>query len=707
MKWKFSLFFLAAPFFLPAFRRLFTGGQVEGLGLLSDFCLGLLLFLVAWRSPPWLRGLLVTGWAVLQVIAIELLAAMQRLPSWQDIQYLLDPGFVVNSMAGLHLASPAWAVALLISALAACLVKLRPPSGKLVTGGLGLVFVLLVVQVGLSREFTALAPAARYNPMHWLIANAVSAPFLKKEVLSLKDLPPGLRQLDLSGDPMIERGHARNVLLVVLEGTSGVYHPEIREAMGLESHRAVDMTELIQTTAEAALIPDFVTHSHQTIRGLYSILCGDFSKFSYETSKAFELLQGNGERALDCLPARMAEEGWATHYLQGAGLTFMSKDRVMPVVGFEKVNGSEWFTGQGEGNFIWGVTDPTFFKGAQRYIDELQAKKEPWMLTLLTVGTHQPYGVSDEFAADYPSRKLAAVAVLDQAVAEFVEGLRKRGVLEDTLVLITSDESHGSDIVGWASSWGLTMILVPEQEQLPRLISGTFGLVDIEASILDYSGLDIPDSVIGRSFFRKYDTPREMLSYTSSTLRYHSNLGQRFECTRDGNCLYGRASSILGPPPDSFTRDDQGRGARLFAMATVLDHKLASMERVQSLQFASGQEHRLSDRISNEWTDNLIGAQYLDFPADSQVRVAIRIKALESQPEGIQMKLTLRQFEKEVNSISYKPFSLLHKGEEARLEFSFENPKARQSFSFHLTGVGRDAVIKLEDFRVIVDRGKG
>lgn len=703
-----SLFLLAVPCFLPAFRRLLTHDPMQPLGMLSDCALGLFLLLSTWSASRWLRVVLIVGWAILQIAAGELFAAMQRLPSWQDVQYLFDPDFLTNSMAGLHFASPLWATILLLTALLSCLPALPPPSTKTLRSGFTLVLALLLLQGELSKHFTTLSPAARYNPLHWIVTDAVSAPFHKETQLTLHDLPAGLRQLDLSGRPIIKKGQARNVLLIVLEGTSGVYHPEIREAMGLESDRSVDMTTLVQATGKAALIPDFVTHSHQTIRGLYSMLCGDFSKFSFETSKAFELMQDNTERADDCLPALMAVKGWDTHYLQGADLTFMSKDQVMPTVGFKHVHGREWFTGEErDSHYIWGADDPVFFKGAHRYINDLQSKDMPWMVTLLTVGTHQPYDVSDAFASDYPSRKLAAVAVLDKAVAAFIEGLRRDGVLENTLVVITSDESHGSDIVGWASSWGLTLILAPEQDKLPRLIDGTFGLVDMEASILDYLGLDIPPSIIGRSFFRKYNMPREMLSYTSSTLRYHSAEGERFECTRDGNCLHGAAPSILGPPPATFRRDDQGRGQQFFAMASVLDHKLVSTKQIQSLQFARGQERQLSEKKGNEWAENLIGAQYLDFPAGSKVRVAIRIKALKAQPEGIQMKLTLRQFEQEVTSIAHEAFPLLYKDGETHLEFSFDNPKSRQAFSFHLTRIGKDSLIKLEDFRVIIDKGKG
>jgi hypothetical protein len=76
-----------------------------------------------------------------------------------------------------------------------------------------------------------------------------------------------------------------------------------------------------------------------------------------------------------------------------------------------------------------------------------------------------------------------------------------------------------------------------------------------------------------------------------------------------------------------------------------------------------------------------------------------------AQEEGIQMKLTLRQFEKEV-AIEHPLFPLLRAGEEAHVQFEFNNPKARQAFSFHLVGEGLDSSIQLEEFEVTIDRQK-
>jgi hypothetical protein len=78
-----------------------------------------------------------------------------------------------------------------------------------------------------------------------------------------------------------------------------------------------------------------------------------------------------------------------------------------------------------------------------------------------------------------------------------------------------------------------------------------------------------------------------------------------------------------------------------------------------------------------------------------------------AQEEGVQMKLTLRQFEQEVTTITHPAFPVLRAGEECQVQFVFDNPKARQSFSFHLVGEGKASSIQFQKFEVTIDRGKG
>jgi hypothetical protein len=142
----------------------------------------------------------------------------------------------------------------------------------------------------------------------------------------------------------------------------------------------------------------------------------------------------------------------------------------------------------------------------------------------------------------------------------------------------------------------------------------------------------------------------------------------------------------------------------LFARAGVLDNKLIEDGRPHLMRFANGEVRRLPEKVVNEWSENLVGAQYLDFPEASKIHVSVKVKAVEAGDGGVRLKLNLRQHEHLVTDIAYPPFPLLHTGEEAVIAFDFENTKARQAFSFHLFGEGKNAAVKIEEFSVTVDR---
>ena len=82
--------------------------------------------------------------------------------------------------------------------------------------------------------------------------------------------------------------------------------------------------------------------------------------------KGVEMLTLN-ERNQACLPAQLREHGFSTHYLQGAGLRFMAKDKIMPHIGFDATHGLEWFSNANYLEFPWGKDDKAFFEGALDY----------------------------------------------------------------------------------------------------------------------------------------------------------------------------------------------------------------------------------------------------------------------------------------------------------------------------------------------------
>lgn len=681
-------------------------GWSNPLGYLSDLALGSLLILLLHRRPWWLALPVLLAWAALWVASAELVSAVGRLPTSADLTYLVDPQFMENSTGGglAHAWLPLTMGVGLLGWLATAWRSRSQRSMPLPRTAWAIPVLLFGAHWGSQQ----LAPTdadqwRQYNLTHQLMSAGVGS--LERTVEGwmghTQTFTPlassGLTQSDLHGQRLLAGpGNARNLLVITVEGIPGAYLRPNRQA--LHSRFDEDLMPKVSQWAERGMnTPDYVLHTHQTIRGLYAMLCGDYDKLANGTPKGVELLTQN-ERNQACLPAQLRQAGFTTHYLQGAGLRFMAKDRIMPHIGFDSVHGLEWFRNKNYLDFPWGKDDRAFFEGALDYVGQLQKQDKPWMLTLLTVGTHQPYSAPAEYLERYDTPKQAAVAYLDDALGAFLDNLERQGVLKDTLVVVTSDESHGIDGVRLASSWGFNLTLAPEQAQLPHLKRGTYGHIDLATSVLDYFALPIPMALGGRSLYRDYDTGREMISYTNGMLRYHNGQGVFTECDFQQRCRRYASEGFIADQARYLGPGDSLLGQQIGALAGVLDQSLLQTPLNLRYQFGGPSPIKLRKRIHDDWADNLIGAQYLEMPGGSHTRVRVKVRSLDPKRVAY-IQLKAKQLEQDV-PLGLPAEVKVTADNPMEMEFSFDNPTERKAFSFHLLGYGGGRV-EISDFSVI------
>lgn len=692
---------------VPMGARLALGWSTP-LGYVSDLASASLLTVLLYRRPWWLALPVLLIWALLTQVSAELVSAVGRMPNLADLHYLVDPQFVENSTGG-GLTHPELGLALLLG-LALWLLVQRSSRAVALPALPRYSWSLPVVLLLAHGSTQYLKPSEAdqwqlFNLPHQALATAVGQAQIRVEDWldgDIADVPPqmaGLTRLDLEGQPLLpSAGRARNVLVIALEGIPGAYIKTNREA--LHSRYQEDLMPKLSAWAERGMnTPDYVLHSHQTIRGLYAMLCGDYDKLDNGTPKGVEMLT-QSQRNKACLPAQMHKFGFDTHYLQGAGLRFMAKDKIMPHIGFDATHGLEWFSNANYLEFPWGKDDKAFFEGALGYVEQLKKNKKPWMLTLLTVGTHQPYSAPDDYLERYDTPKQAAVGYLDDAIGQFLEGLERKGVLKDTLVIITSDESHGIDGVRLASSWGFNLMLAPEQQLLPHIKSGTYGHVDFSASVLDYFGLPVPASLSGRSLFRDYAQGREIMSYTNGKLRYHDGQGTFTECDFQQRCRNYASPGFIADSASFLTQYGGQRARLVSARATNLDRSLLQSPLNQHYQFGSPAIIPLQAQIKDDWADNLIGAQYLEMPKGSQTRVRFTVRSADPQ-QNAYILLKGKELEQDV-PLGLPDEMLVTPEQPLQMDFSFDNPQTRKAFSFHLLGYGLGAV-EVSDFSVITE----
>ena len=448
-------------------------------------------------------------WWLYNALTAAYFSAMCVLPSPEQARYLLDPHFLRASLNAPAILAMVFlfALCLLLARMNLELVPVRP-----------CVFALLLLLF--AGQILFFKGGELGNPLVQQIAAFHSR---DKE---LSGIVPRLTH-DLSGVPMTAGPAEKpNVLLVVLEGIPGGYLPQNVEFVNGSADFA--MTKTSRWAERGLRVPNFLAHRNQTINGLYSMLCADYPRLTDGTLVTQELLSDPSAASQDTLPNILARNGYSTTYLQAAGLRFMDKDRFMKLIGFKEIGGEEWFDHTPPTFFTyWGINDRDFFLQSLKKIEALNEKRRecgtrgeaaPWFLTLLTVGTHHPYALPDDYAGGkglHP--KLRSSAFLDDALDLFLSRLKEKGVLENTLVIVTSDESHGMDAnILLAGNWGLCFALMPEaggkdeKTQAPKINPGLFGLADLPLSILDYVGLATSaDAIAGRSIFRDYESSGE------------------------------------------------------------------------------------------------------------------------------------------------------------------------------------------------------
>ncbi len=718
--------------------------------VLLDVCVAVAVSLAALllRRVHWiLTGVFLAGVCLLQVVDLEMVIALDTVVSLADLGQGLDAHFLRGSLS--RLSAPGYTALTLLSA-ALCVLALAAGRRRSVfrlrlllpclsAAVLGLLILAprtdrwessnpLLLTIARSLRFhvppqdpagmpagvaDGAPPPAPAGPAGRLAAPAGRRPESRPAILPAAHGPDGRRLLQKAP------GAKRNVLLVVLEGIPGVYLRQVQESTGVRY--PVMMPALSRIAERSLVVPHFLAHNRQTIRGLYAMLSGDYCKLTLLTPKIYEYMRLPPQSRPPCLPQILAREGYTTAFLQAAGLAYMSKDQFLPQAGFRQVLGRDYFRSQ----YVpsgWGPDDRAFFEGAAQFIEDLDRRESPWFVTLLTVGTHHPYAVPEEWAKRFPNRKEAAVAYLDAALEAFYTRLERGGILSNTLLVFTSDESHGVTGHPFGSYWGLAVAQAPELAALAGdaaagaaagqaapgsaapgcggaggalLQGGVFGLVDLPHSILDYLELADRSPVPGRrSIFRAPADDRTLLfgpyGYLGAGTVVQARDDGRAEIYRPAGRQAEPAGAGGGLFAPAYSRrtaaGDEGRriAGRLRRQQALADGSLIPLAR-QDREIVLLQDREfLLERSAGRLLSN---GQYLDFPPGTRVTVdleaGVRVEAGSpaadsagggpAEPDGRgALRLTL-QLNREYQPLPIPDIRLpaLRDGETLRLSFSF------------------------------------
>lgn len=222
-------------------------------------------------------------------------------------------------------------------------------------------------------------------------------------------------------------GIRRNVIVVLFESLSA-YHS--KRYSGLN-----DWTPNLDAIgARHREWPKMIANGFTTDHGLIAVIGGQDPIPSVDYYENLDETWGFPDLG-NSLPNRFEKHDYHTAFLTTGNLGFIDKGQWLAESGFDEIEGHEHPSYEGQPRLHFkAAPDEALYRRARQWMADNETK-EPWLLVLQTVSSHQP------FIEPYTRERSeeAAIKYADQALGDFYESLREKDMLNDHVLVVASD----------------------------------------------------------------------------------------------------------------------------------------------------------------------------------------------------------------------------------------------------------------------------
>ena len=306
-----------------------------------------------------------------------------------------------------------------------------------------------------------------------------------------------------------DQGRPPNVLIVFVESLSTAF-------TGLDdrSRHAGLMPNLERLAGEMTTVRDFVNVSSPTANGLIASLCAALPSSAVQDIEVGGAV--DGDAAYSCISDVLRGFGYRSHFVRGASKVYMACEATLRGHGFDQVIGREDLLrshGDRPTN-AWGFYDDTLMDVLIEEMDRLAKSQQPWLYATLTIGSHLP-GYPDpscEIPARYEDEPLlAGFHCTDRQIGRLVAHLKKTGLWESTVVVITGDHAElpprkVEELVGRGPLFGsfapMPLLIHDPLHRLPTQVQTLSGQLDLAPTLLHVLGAPpVEHTFMGWSIF--------------------------------------------------------------------------------------------------------------------------------------------------------------------------------------------------------------
>ncbi|RBW68162.1 LTA synthase family protein [Bacillus taeanensis] len=261
---------------------------------------------------------------------------------------------------------------------------------------------------------------------------------------------------------------------------------------------------------------------HQTAQGKTSD-----SEFLIDNS-LYPLSSGSAfvrktENEYNALPAILKGSGYYSAAFHGNDKTFWNRDVMYETLGYDRYFSKEDYQVTEENSVNYGLKDIPFFEQSLQHLDEIP---QPFYAKFLTLTNHFPFLLDqkDEMITELETeegvvnRYFTTVRYEDEAVRRFIEGLKKKGLYENSIIIMYGDHygisNSYTEALEEALGESFTAVDQIELQRVPlfihipgeqgKVFHTTAGQIDLKPTILHLLGIDTKGTVqFGQDLFSK------------------------------------------------------------------------------------------------------------------------------------------------------------------------------------------------------------
>ena len=323
-----------------------------------------------------------------------------------------------------------------------------------------------------------------------------------------------------------------NIVIFILESYGREYISAFNKNSKDPKYRGY--SPFIDSLAQHSLIfTNGYANGYKSIHGMSSVLAGIPSFKDAFTSSPYP------KQKIQSLVSVLKGEGYDTSFFHGAPNGSMGFLGFGNILGFDHYYGKNEYNNDADFDGSWGIWDEPFF---QYFNKTLSQKKAPFMATLFSVSSHEPYVIPEKYTGKFPKGDNPihqCIGYTDYSLQQFFKAAKKQSWYNNTIFVIVADHDNLIYYDEYYKDQNLhtvPILFFSPNEKYKGVNNNWAQQIDIYPTLLDMIGYDKPFRSWGRSLISNDKVTPFVMRYSSD---HYQMMSGNYICTFNGEKAVG------------------------------------------------------------------------------------------------------------------------------------------------------------------------